>query len=211
MFRGWLLIITGLLLVSCGSSSSPPNNSTASFPVQTTRWQLDGNGFAQLATNDTQYCGRVFIIDFTQTSQTSTDTVTAVVKKQSGSLYGGYGIVFCYKDSNNFYRLLIDAVGQYSVYSRINGVDTPIIPWKLAASPNLKTGLGIENVVSVRQVSQSNFVVYFNGVEEATFIDATFSGGTAGFAVYVETMDLENFPYTAVDVRLKLSLPVAYP
>src|SRR6185369_11417378 len=103
MFRWSLLVITGLLLVSCGSSSS------SSGSAQTNRWQLDGNGFVQLATNDAQYYGRVFITDFTQAGQTSMDTVTAVVKKQSGSLYGGYGIIFCYRDPNNHYRLLIDA------------------------------------------------------------------------------------------------------
>jgi len=206
MFRWLFLVVTaGLFLVSCGSSSS------SSVSVQTNRWQLDGNGFVQLLTNDAQYYGRVFVTDFSQTGQTQMDTVTAVVKKQSGSLYGGYGIIFCYGDPNNHYRLLIDAAGQYSVYARLNGVETSIIPWTLAASPNLKSGVGVENVISVRQATGSNFVIYFNGVQEATFSDTTFSGGTAGFAAYVSTKDDENFPNTAVDVRFKLTSPLAYP
>lgn len=205
MYR-WMLVLTaGLLLVSCGSSSS------SSVSVQTNRWQLDGNGFVQLLTNDAQYYGRVFVTDFTQTGQTPMDTVTAVVNKHSGSLYGGYGIIFCYGDSNNYYRLLIDAAGQYSVYAKNNGVDTVIIPWEIAASPNLKTGVGVENVISVQQITLSNFVIYFNGVQEATFNDTTFSGGTAGFAAYVGTKDDENFPDTAVDVRFKLTSPLANP
>jgi hypothetical protein len=205
MYR-WLLVLTvSLLLVSCGSSSG------SSVSVQTNRWQLDGNGFVQLLTNDEQYYGRVFVTDFTQTSQTRMDTVTAVVKKQSGSLYGGYGIIFCYGDSNNYYRLLIDAAGQYSVYAKINGVDTAIIPWTVTTSPNLKTGVGVENVISVLQITLSNFAIYFNGVQESSFNDTTFSGGTVGFAAYVNTKDLENFPYTAVDVRFKLTSPLAYP
>lgn len=205
MFRWWLLVIIGLLLASCGSSPS------SSVALQTNRWQLDGNGFVQLATNDAQYHGRVFITDFPQTGQTRMDTVTAVVKKQSGSLYGGYGIIFCYVDSYNYYRLLIDAAGQYSLYAKINGVDTAIIPWTIAASPNLKTGVEVENMISVRQTTLNNFVIYFNGVQVATFNDATFSGGTAGFAAYVNTKDNENFPDTAVDVRFKLTTPVVYP
>jgi len=165
MFRWLLLVLTGLILVSCGSSSNP------SVSIQTNRWQLDGNGFVQLATNDAQYYGRIFVTDFLQTGQTQMDTVTAVVKKQSGSLYGGYGIIFCYGDSNNYYRLLIDAAGQYSVYAKINGIDTTITPWTIAASPNLNTGVGVENMISVRQVTSGNFVIYFNGVQEAAFND----------------------------------------
>ena len=149
--------------------------------------------------------------DYSQTGQTRMDTVTAVVKKQSGSLYGGYGIVFCYGDFNNYYRLLIIAAGQYSVYAKINGVDTAIIPWTINASPNLNTGVGVENVISVRQVTSGNFAIYFNGVQETTFNDMTFSGGTAGFAAYIYTQAYENFPYTPVDVRFKLTSPVTYP
>jgi hypothetical protein len=205
MYR-WLLVLTvSLLLVSCGNSSG------SSISVQTNRWQLDGNGFVQLLTNDEQYYGRVFVTDFTQTRQTRMDTVTAVVKKQSGSLYGGYGIIFCYGDSSNYYRLLIDAAGQYSVYAKINDVDSAIIPWTVTASPNLKTGVGVENVISVRQITLNNFVIYFNGAQESSFNNTAFSGGTAGFAAYVYTKDLENFPYTAVDVRFKLTSPLSYP
>ena len=54
MYRWLLVLTTGFLLVSCGSSSS------SSVPVQTNRWQLDGNGFVQLLTNDAQYYGQVF-------------------------------------------------------------------------------------------------------------------------------------------------------
>jgi hypothetical protein len=106
---------------------------------------------------------------------------------------------------------LIDAVGQYSVYARINGIDTAIIPWSITASPNLNTGVGVENLISVQQVTSGDFVIYFNGIQETTFKDITFSGGTAGFAAYVSTQDEENFPNVAVDVRFKLTSPVAYP
>ena len=103
-------------------------------------------------------------------------TVTATVKKESGYLYSGYGIIFCYQDNNNFYRLLIDAAGQYSVYSRVGCNFSAIIPWTTTLPAHLNSGVGIENVISVIQQSPNNFSVNFNGTQEALFSDGTFTG-----------------------------------
>ena len=204
----WLVPAVCMLLISCGHSS---NNSSTSTSIQTIQWQLDGNGFVQFLTNDAQYYDYIFWSTYTQTNESLMSTVTATVKKQSGSLYSGYGIVFCYQDNNNFYRLFIDAAGQYSIYSKVGGNYSAIIPWTTTPSAHLNSGVGVENEISVIQQSPNNFSVNFNGTQETTFSDGNFSGGRAGFCAYVAKQSEENFPNTPEDIRYKFSSPVAYP
>jgi hypothetical protein len=205
-----LLLVSAVCmqLMSCGQESGP---STSSTSIQTIKWQLDGNGSVQFLTNDAQYYNYNFWDTYTQTYETQMTTVTATVKKLSGSLYSGYGIVFCHQDSNNYYRLLIDAAGQYSVSAIVGGTHSAIIPWTTAPSIHLNSGVGVANVISVIQQSPNNFSVNFNGTQEAIFSDANFTGGKSGFLASVDVQTGENFPNTPEDIRFRLSLPVAYP
>lgn len=198
-----------MLLMSCGGGGDPAPSPPVT--VQTIKWQADGNGFAQFLTNDAQYYQYGFWSTKAQTYETQMSTVTATVKKQSGSLYGGYGIVFCHQDANNFYRLLIDAAGQYSVYARIGGNYIAIIPWTLAPSSHLNKGIGVANVISVVQQSPNSFSVIFNGTEETVFNDGNFTGGTAGFYTGICDQANENFPNTPEDIRFQFNAPVTYP
>ncbi len=207
-YRSTLILVFFMLLVSCGDSYNQTIISS-NKPIETIFWQLDGKGNIQFYTNDSKYYDYIFWNSYSQTDEALMSTVTATVIKQSGSLRGGYGIIFCYQDNNNFYRLLIDAAGQYSVYSRVTGTYNVIIPW--SDSAHLNSGVGVANEISVTQVSSNNFSVKFNGTQEALFSDGNFSGGKAGFSAYVETQADENFPNTPEDIRFKLSLPVAYP
>jgi hypothetical protein len=204
-----LVFATCMLLISCGKSSDDP--AAPSTSIQTIKWQLDGNGSVQFLTNDAQYYKYLFWNTYTQTNESLMSTVTATVEKQSGCLYSGYGIIFCYQDNNNFYRLLIDAAGQYSVYSRVGGNYSAIIPWTTTPSAHLNSGVGVANVISVTQQSPNNFSVNFNGTQETLFSDGTFTGGKAGFCMYIGDQTGENFPNTPEDIRFKLSSPVAYP
>jgi hypothetical protein len=76
---------------------------------------------------------------------------------------------------------------------------------------NLKSGLGVENVVSVTQDSPSHFSISFNGSVGTSFVDSAFSGGTAGFYVSIGAKEAENFPQTREDVRLRMLAPASYP
>lgn len=207
IFIFMLVPVVCMLIFSCGQES---DTSISSTNVQTIKWQLDGNGSVQFLTNDTQFYDYTFWNTYTQTNEIQMTTVTATAMKTSGCLNGGYGIVFCYHDSNNFYRLLIDATGQYSVYARVGGTYSVIVPWAPAHTALLYSGVGVTNVISVTQQSPNNFSVIFNGTHETTFSDGNFTGGTAGFSVGINQTG-ENFPNTPVDVRFKLSSPVSYP
>jgi hypothetical protein len=201
----FLVLAASMLLMSCGGSGS----SSPSASIQTNKWQLDGNGYVQFLTNDPQYYNYSFWNSYTQTNETQMTTVTATVKKQSGSLNGGYGIIFCYQDSDNYYRILIDADGHYNVVAKVAGVYSAIIPW--TPSQHLKSGVGVENVIGVSQLGPNNFSVNFNGTQETLFNDGNFTGGRAGFSASVNVQAAENFPNTPEDLRFKLSSPLAYP
>jgi len=210
IYRFGLVSAAFTLLISCGQSGNSPIIVNNTPSIQTVNWQLDGSGFVQFLTNDSQYYNYNFWNTYTQTNESQMTTVTATVKKQSGSLSSGYGILFCYQDNNNFYRLLITTGGYYSVYVKVGGTYSAIIPWTSTPSLHLNGGVGVENEISVTQQSLNDFSIYFNGTFETTFSNANFSGGRAGFSVSVSPTT-ENFPYTPEDVRFKMSSPVAYP
>jgi len=198
-------------LAACGGGASPSEpNQNSSNGGQTIKWQLDSNGLVQFFTNDSQWYGYDFWIPYTQTKESQMSTVTATVEKQSGSFNTGFGIIFCYQDSNNFYRLAIDALGHYSVYSKIAGDYTAIISWTSPQTSIINSGVGVSNVISVTQSSPHNFAVSFNGTKETQFTDLAFTGGEAGFAASVSSAS-ETFPNVPEDIRYKLTAPVAYP
>lgn len=179
--------------------------------VQTVQWQLDGNGYVQFLTNDPLWYGYGYWNTYTQMSEPTMTTVTAAVKKQSGSYYTGYGILFCYQDQDNFHRLLIDAASQYGVHAKVQGVWREIRRWERTPTLNLKSGLGVENLISVTQESPGHFSIRFNGAMETSFTDDAFSGGAAGFYVSIGEKDDESFPDTPEDIRLRMTAPASYP
>lgn len=200
------LLMSVCLATACGAFDDD---------VQTVQWQLDGNGYVQFLTNDPLWYGYSYWRTYTQSFEPTMTTVTAAVKKQAGSYYTGFGIVFCYQDDDNYYLLLIDAASHYTVLARAEGAWRKILPWSLSPTMNLKSGLGVENVVSVTQDSPSHFSISFNGSfngsVETSFVDSAFSGGTAGFYVSIGAKEAENFPQTREDVRLRMIAPASYP
>src|ERR1039457_2453108 len=150
-----------VILTACGSGSnnnSYPGINFADGP-QTIQWQIDGNGFVQFLTNEVQFYNYGFGKTYTETKELQMTTVTASMVKKSGSLNSGHGIIFCTQDSNNFYRLLIDATGYYVVESCVGGTYTTIIPWSKAKTAILNSGVGVLNKISVMQQSPHIFTV----------------------------------------------------
>ena len=209
-FNVYLLVsAVCMLLMSCGQGGG--DSSSPAATVQTIKWQADGNGFVQFLTNDAQYYQYGFWYMPSKSYETQMTTVSATVKKESGSLYSGYGIVFCYQDTNNFYRLVIDAAGHYVVHAKVAGTLTSIIPWSPTYTAQINSGLGAANVISVVQQSPGNFSVLFNGTQETTFSDSNFTGGWAGFYASIAYQAHESFPNTPEDIRFELNSPIVYP
>ena len=118
-----LVLAAGVVLLAVSSCTQPTSGPT----VQTIKWQSTSSGNAiEFSTNDPSYYGYGFFDDLTQESETAGTTVTATVMKVSGAQNVGYGIVFCYQDTNDYYALLIDAQDQYALFKVVGGTATTL-------------------------------------------------------------------------------------
>ena len=131
------------------------------------------------------------------------------LNKVMGYTVAGYGIVFAYQDSDNYYKLLTTVEGRYMVYKVEGGTSSPILDWDDAT--HLETGWDKLNTIKIQHDSGTparTFEIYFNGVLEEDFtVDPYFSDGSIGYYVSVAGASQEYFPYYPVDVRFKLLQP----
>jgi PKD repeat protein len=176
--------------------------SGCTVPVKSILWEEDNSGFIQFYTNDSIYYNTYFYVWYENLYQPVMEVVETKVKKVSGFSWGGYGIIFCLQDKYNFYLLLIDTHGYYTVYEMNEGSWIEKIRW--AYSSNLKQGFGKINSLKVaHNNNSSNFSISFNGLYTGSFYDSSFSGGYSGYFVEVWGNDEENFPDTPEDVRFR--------
>jgi hypothetical protein len=196
-----IFILTVLLLVStffnlgCGGPSEP---------IQSSVWRDDGTGlgYMQFYTNDPSEVSYNFW-HRNLNSEYPMKRVVTQVKKISGNANYGFGIIFCYQDSDSFYRLLIDTWGYYSVYEKDGDYFYKIIEWSF--SDNLYTGYNTVNKIRVEYSSTTpgTFTIYFNDIYENSFTGSGLTGGDTGFFASTGKYYEERFPNTPVDVRFK--------
>jgi hypothetical protein len=177
--------------------------------INTIFWEPDANGYTQFYTNDSRYLGVdgwTFWKWDDSVTQTPMQHVETQVKKISGSSGMGYGVIFCFQDSNNFFMLAIDTHQNYMIGKVVAGALTGIVDWSL--SSNLNPGYDIINKVKVQKTGTHTFTFYFNDQQEDTFTDSNtpfFTGGKYGVVVSISPN--EDFPDTPVDVRFKQLAP----
>jgi hypothetical protein len=242
-----LLLLTFFVLfifvmVGCGGGSTPQGNHKATptpqgnpqatptpFPVETIVGDQDTTGFYQFYTNDFYYCnkGLWMILGGGTHSYDPMDSLDAEIKKESGYVDYGYGVIFCAQyngDITGCYRLLITTDGYYSLVKKIptaDGYTNTVIPdtnnpggssWAQCSA--LNQGYRVSNRIKIVRGfddinSQVVFTVYFNDLTTPafTFTDDTYTGGHIGFYASVGEAWEESFPGTPVDVRFKLNTP----
>jgi hypothetical protein len=198
-----LLSTFGLLL-----SSSPEHTEAL---VESIKWKNDGEGFLQLKTNDPQLLEASLWLTFSESAEKAMTSVIVNAKHVSGSWDTGYGVVFCYEDSSNFYRCLICTSGQYCVHKCVSGCWTAVIPWTAAPSANLKREFGSTDTIGIVRRGADSFDVVFNGVRETSFSDGAFKGGVSGFFASMSDEDSERFPEVPEDIRFCLETPLRLP
>ncbi len=179
--------------------------------IETIEWESDGSGFRQFKTNDSNFYNYVFWYYIDTSYQSPMTTVESEVKKMSGCEYGGIGIIFCFQDHDNFYVFVINIIGEYAVFERLNSNWSTLIDWTYSSSVN--QGLKVFNNLKVTYDDPSNtFTLYINSNLVNSFTDTTFSDGYSGYECYVadESWD-ENFPDESADFRFKQIQPVTDP
>ncbi len=193
-----LLLLSTFFNLGCGGPIQDPYEDPS---IQSSVWRDDGTGlgYMQFYTNDPREVSSNFWHRNLNSKVPMTSVLTKV-KKISGNADYGFGIIFCYQDSDNFYRLLIDTRGYYSVYEKVNGVYGALIDWSF--SDNLYTGYNTVNIIKVEH-SSDTFTIYFNDIQENYFIDLSFASGDTGFFASTGKYYEERFPNIPVDVRFK--------
>jgi len=204
VFGGILLCLVVVVLNSC-----------TPIPIVTIEWQEDGNGFIQFQTNDPENASQGFHILYSSTDynpMTILEPVEVIVNKVVGSVGGGYGIVFCAFDDQNYYKILISRAGVYKISKVIGGTDNVIREWDYPVNATIYSGLDKPNKIQVaRQHPAGSFTVSLNNVQEPTFVDTTLIGGRSGFYVNVSDVSSEYFPASMVDVRFQMLSPDTIP
>jgi hypothetical protein len=212
-------LFVGLAIVSVTAFLT--NTCTQSPDIETITWEEDGSGYIQFSTNDPDYYGWAFWRSYDAAEQVApmANPVTGITIKMSGGfLAGGQRIIFCVQDIDNFFYFLIAADGYYSVGECIDGTPTKILDWTFSGTIN--AGIGASNTLSAAYTSGTNtMAVSVNGSQIDSFQPNTgsspyiqnWTGGKAGFIVWISTENDEEFPDTPCDVRYQLTSPVAIP
>jgi S1-C subfamily serine protease/antitoxin component YwqK of YwqJK toxin-antitoxin module len=68
--------------------------------------------------------------------QSSDYSIESIVQKKTGKGIEGYGIIFGFKDWNNYYQFLISEVGSYAVFGQFEGVNIKISEWTKSSTIN---------------------------------------------------------------------------
>ena len=182
------------------------------IPRETIKWEEDGNGYIQYSTNDEDKFYTWSISTYLATDQADYSGTTFSFVRKNGPLGAPYGGVFCFQDSNNYYRILINGNGKYQIVSKVSGNFTYITPdW--IDSADLLTGYNqINEIEIIRNTGTSDFTININGVLNEFYNNTDFDSGTSGFYTYIlSNYTGEYFPYEANDTRFKITAPVAVP
>ena len=197
----FLVILTVFLTFSC--KQEPTGDTIA--------WENDGTGFLQYSTNDTAYYGLIRVTYYISAEQDPYLDATFNLVRKSGAIAAEYGVVLCYQDSNNFYRVLIrSSDGNYLVTSKVGGVYSNIQDWE--HSINIETGYDMVNKIRVARDDPSDtFTIYFNDIETFSFPHSSLKDGTIGFYTAISSSTYENFPDEPNDTRFQITLPDPLP
>jgi hypothetical protein len=197
LVQSFLVCLILLGLATC--TPTPPEN---------IYWEPDGSGFIRFRTDDPTNAeqGFVKLYDSTQEDPMTTP-VKVTVKKILGSVGGGFGVVFCALDDQNYLKVLINVAGTYKISRVIAGGDNTLKDW--TDSPELFHDYRMENTIEVRHAG-SMLTLFINDVSQTTFPDFGLTGGRSGFYAFVSTVDNE-YPMGWVDVRFKMITPIAIP
>ncbi|MAD98416.1 MAG: hypothetical protein CMB99_13915 [Flavobacteriaceae bacterium] len=107
--------------------------------------------------------------------------IQADIKKESGILNNGYGIIFGRKDSNNQNMFYVSGKGSYSIKNYRNGNEKFLRNW--TKSNAIRKGNGAHNVLKVVKVG-SKLEYYINNTKVYTDYSPSFPGNRVGYIVY---------------------------
>lgn len=92
-------------------------------------------------------------------NQNSSYSIESIIQKKSGKGNEGYGIIFGFKDWNNYYQFLISEYGSYIILGQFEGVNIKICEWKKSRTINIGNKRNLLKVMKF----EDEFIFSING------------------------------------------------
>jgi S1-C subfamily serine protease/antitoxin component YwqK of YwqJK toxin-antitoxin module len=118
--------------------------------------QLTNEGNISLVLTNDDISSRYNYITLEQNSSYS---IESIIQKKSGKGNEGYGIIFGFKDWNNYYKFLISEYGSYIIFSQFEGVNIRLCEW--TKSKTIFTG-NQRNLLKIIKIGDE-FIFSING------------------------------------------------
>jgi hypothetical protein len=200
------------VVMACALALSVYFSCSDPFSVKTklANFLSDGHGFRRFYADDPGYFNYSFWLIVNGSRRAPMDTVETQVNKVSGASQVAEGVLFCYRDSDNYYLLTVYTDGGYAVYKRVKDAYTTII--RKTITDKLAPGYDVVNDVRlIYDKDERRFSIFFNDSLTSSFVDSTYSGGSSGYFATIGSESQEDFPAHPVDVRFKEIKPVKDP
>lgn len=197
-----LAFMFGMTATSC---SKQPDSSGDELTAYTILYELMDDGFYQFKSNNKRFYNYCFWKYWDGTNMNRNGTIIeAQVMKTSGCSNYGYGVVFGFKDFQNFYYFLITIEGWFTIRAVTNGQWFPL--WNWVGSAALNKGYGMINTLKVsNRFSTGTYEFYINNVHAFSTTKTNLTGENhSGFITFMGDVGDENFPYVPVDCRYKM-------
>lgn len=209
-----------LVLSSCGNPAGPKaGDAEPTYPARTPTtiwWEPDATGYTRFYTDDSAL---VTTLGLTELHWMGPDeallgsrALRAKVKKNSGDPTMGYGLLFDFVDSNNYFFIALDTMQYYKIGRIHGGSYASVVEWRQSGA--LYAGLGVANTVEIDfdpTKNKDRYALLVNGSPEATFDDPypapAGSTATCESGFFAGISSVEDFPANPVDVRFQRIIP----
>ena len=118
--------------------------------------QISNDGNVSLFLNNDNTTTRFIYITLDQKSSYS---IESIIQKKSGKGNEGYGIIFGFKDWNNYYQFLISEYGSYIISGQFEGVNIKICEWKKSSAINIGNKRNLLKIMKF----EDEFIFSING------------------------------------------------
>ena len=118
--------------------------------------ELNKDGNVSLFLNSDDITSRY---NYVTLDQNSSYSIESIIQKKSGKGNEGYGIIFGFKDWNNYYQFLISEYGSYIILGQFEGVNIKICEWTKSRAINIGNKRNLLKVMKF----EGEFIFSING------------------------------------------------
>jgi S1-C subfamily serine protease/antitoxin component YwqK of YwqJK toxin-antitoxin module len=129
------------------------------------QWEIKAEGSSSQLTNDGNVLlnikseNRISRFNYITLDQNSNYSIESIIQKKSGEGNEGYGIIFGFKDWNNYYQFLISEYGSYIILGKFEGVNFNICEWTKSIAINVGNKRNLLKVMKF----EDEFIFSING------------------------------------------------